>query len=173
MFRAMTCLARRDWARVACWAAVSLALHLVWEIAQLPLYVIAASGSAYELAYAVVHCTLGDVFIAGGAFILAMFLLGDSAWPAMRPWKGGAIAISFGLVYTAYSEWFNVYQVGNWAYADSMPLVFGLGVSPLVQWLVVPAVSLVAWRRLAGRIQATGLAPGLEQSISIIQRRQP
>ena len=54
----------------------------------------------------------------------------------------GAIATAFGLIYTAYSEWVNVYQIGSWGYAPDMPLVFGIGVSPLLQWLVVPLVTL-------------------------------
>lgn len=147
----MTCLDRSDWRRVAAWAGLSLALNLVWEIAQLPLYAIAEKGSMFEIASAVVHCSLGDLFIATGAFLLAMFALGESDWPRLRPWKGAAIAVSFGLAYTAHSEWYNVYQAGNWAYATSMPRVFGLGVSPLLQWLVVPAVSVAAWNRFATR----------------------
>lgn len=147
----MICVSRRDWLRVGAWAALSFGFNLVWEIAQLPLYTIAASGSLYELATAVVHCSIGDLFISTGAFILGMFALGDSQWPSTHPWKGSAIAIGFGFAYTAYSEWYNVFQAGNWTYTPAMPRVFGLGISPLLQWLVVPAVAVWAWNRFEAR----------------------
>jgi hypothetical protein len=92
------------------------------------------------------HCTVGDVIIAVAGFVLAGFALQDPDWTFSRPWAGGAIATAFGLIYTAYGEWHNVYQVGSWGYAPDMPLVFGIGVSPLLQWLVVPLLSLSIFR---------------------------
>lgn len=145
MFRTVPCLNRDDRRRLGAWAVLSLALHLAWEIAQLQLYTIAESGNLRELTYAVLHCSLGDMFIATGTYILTMYALGDSRWPSAHPWKGAAIAMTFGIAYTVYSEWYNVYQAGNWAYAPAMPRVFGVGVSPLLQWLVVPVVAIVIW----------------------------
>jgi len=136
--------------RALLWAGLSLALNLVWEVAQLPLYTIARDPSVARIAYAVLHCTVGDAIIAAAGFILAGFVLGDADWPFSRPWPGGAIAISFGLAYTAYSEWYNVYQVGAWAYSARMPLVLGIGLAPLLQWLFVPVAMLLivrAWDR--------------------------
>jgi hypothetical protein len=128
------------------WAVLSLALNLVWEIAQFPLYTLVANPSRLGVAYAVVHCTVGDVIIAVASFLLAGIALRDPDWTSSRPWAGGAIAMAFGLIYTAYSEWVNVYQAGSWGYAPDMPLVFGIGVSPLLQWLVVPLLTLSIFR---------------------------
>src|ERR1041385_616245 len=119
--------------RALLWAGLSLALNLAWEVAQLPLYTIARDPSIARVAYAVLHCALGDAIIAAAGFTLAGFVLGDAGWPSSRPWLGGAVAISFGLAYTAYSEWYNVYQVGAWAYSARMPLVLGIGLAPLLQ----------------------------------------
>src|SRR3990172_10968873 len=112
---------------VLVWAALSFALNLAWEVVQLPLYTIAESGTTPQLAYAVLHCTLGDVIIASGSFVLAGLLLRAPDWPSSRPWPGIAIAMASGLLYTAYSEWNNVYVAGTWAYTAAMPLVFGIG----------------------------------------------
>jgi hypothetical protein len=56
-----------------------------------------------------------------------------------------------GLVYTVFSEWLNVSVRGSWAYASAMPVVpiLGTGLSPVLQWLVVPAASFI-WVRSQG-----------------------
>jgi hypothetical protein len=67
---------------------------------------------------------------------------------AIRPWRGGALAISLGLAYTAFSEWYNVYEAKAWSYSPHMPLVGGIGVAPMLQWFVVPGLMIIAIRRL-------------------------
>src|SRR3990172_10612707 len=137
---------------VLVWAALSFVLNLAWEVMQLPLYTIAESGTASQLAYAVLHCTLGDVIIASGSFVLAGFLLHAPDWPSSRLWPGMAVALVSGLLYTAYSEWSNVYVAGTWAYSAAMSLVFGIGLAPLLQWIVVPMLSLAIIRSRRWRI---------------------
>jgi hypothetical protein len=39
-------------------------LDLLWEAAHLPLYAIWTDGTIREKAFAVLHCTMGDVLIA-------------------------------------------------------------------------------------------------------------
>jgi hypothetical protein len=55
--------------------------------------------------------------------------------------------IVLGLAYTVFSEWYNVYQLHAWSYAASMPLVAGIGLTPLMQWLIVPILMIVLFRR--------------------------
>jgi len=94
------------------WAVPSLFLNLAWEIAQLPLYTIPLAESTRQIAYAIAHCTAGDVAIAVAGFLIAAIALGDANWPASHPWRGGAVAILWGVSYTAYAEWYNVYEAG-------------------------------------------------------------
>jgi hypothetical protein len=146
----VTCRARPILDRLWVWALLSLALSLAWEIAQLPLYTIWTTESATSIAYAVAHCTAGDVLIACGGFILAAFFLGDAEWPVSRPRRGATVAILYGLTYSIYSEWHNVYVLRSWSYASNMPAIFGIGVSPLLQWVVVPLATVLivrAWSR--------------------------
>lgn len=137
-------LVRRAWP----WIGLSLALNLAWEIMQIPLYTIFQEESAGSIVYAVLHCTAGDGLIAAGSFLLAAAALRDPDWIRARPWRGGAIVIATGVAYTAYSEWRNVHQLGSWAYTEAMPLVFGIGLSPLLQWLLLPAAGVLVMRRL-------------------------
>jgi len=46
------------------WVVWALMLNLAWEVAQLPFYAFASGTRPLEIAWDVVHCTLGDVGIA-------------------------------------------------------------------------------------------------------------
>jgi len=146
------------WRGLQAYVAVSAAAHLVWEILQLPLYTIWASGTTRELAFAVVHCTAGDVLIALAALSVSLIVVGSKNWPGERYWQVTLVTVALGLGYTVYSEWLNVAVRGNWAYAPAMPVVplVGTGLSPLLQWVIVPALALAGARTAALRPDGTG-----------------
>lgn len=121
--------------------ALSFALNLVWEFAQMPLYTIWAEATAGEIAFAGAHCTVIDTLIAAGALGLAWLVAGRQRWPAGHYGRVAALAILMGLAFTVFSEWRNVYVAGNWAYAARMPEIFGIGLAPLAQWIIVPALA--------------------------------
>ena len=132
--------------------AVILAGNLVWEVLHLPLYTIWQTGSLREQAFAVLHCTLGDLLIATTSLVLALLLAGDAAWPVRRAWPVAALTILFGVSYTIYSEWLNVSVRAAWAYSEWMPVIaigkHHIGLSPLLQWIVLPAAAArIAYRR--------------------------
>ena len=103
------------------------------------------------IAWSLLHCTVGDVLIALAMFALAGIALRRAEWPASRPWAGGIIVVIGAMAFTAWSEWYNVYRAGNWSYTASMPMIFGIGLSPLLQWLILPPVVVSAYRTL-GRV---------------------
>lgn len=127
-------------------------LSLLWEIAQLPLYSLWTQASPAFIAYAVIHCTLGDMLIAVLALLAALLVTRAGPLERWRWGRVGAVTVGFGFAYTAYSEWFNTAVRMSWAYSDWMPLtpIIALGVSPLLQWLLLPTVAL-AWARAAAR----------------------
>ena len=133
------------------------AINLAWETLQLPLYTIWRSATLRSQAFAVVHCTIGDVLIALSALAVALLVAGDPAWPDRRFRSVALPAIAFGLAYTIFSEWLNVEVRGSWAYSQLMPVVmlFGLriGLSPLLQWLVVPALAFMIMKRVSRPIR--------------------
>jgi hypothetical protein len=110
-------------------------------VLQLPLYTIWQS-DAWTIAAAVAHCTAGDVLIAAATYALAAAIARTWLWPLRRPTLGIASSVAAGVAYTAVSEWLNVSVLGSWAYAQAMPVVAGIGLSPLLQWVVVPLVVL-------------------------------
>ena len=130
------------------WSALAFILNLTWEIAQVRLYTIWAAADGMSIAWALLHCSLGDVVIALAMFALAGIVLRRADWPASRPWTGGAIVVIGAVAFTAWSEWYNVYRAANWGYTASMPMIFGIGVAPLSQWIVLPPAMVGAYRML-------------------------
>lgn len=146
---------RHRLAAVRSYLIVSAAGHIAWETAQLPLYTIWEEGTTRQIAFALLHCTGGDVLIAIAALLAALLLVGSRAWTTGPVTAFGAVVIGTGVAYAILSEWWNVEVVRSWAYADPMPRLpwLGTGVSPLLQWVVVPAAALW-WARRAARSAA-------------------
>lgn len=116
-------------------------LNFGWEVLQQPLYSLWAHGSGPEIAFAVLHCTAGDVLIAFFSLLVAWLTVGTRKWPNRRYQAVALTAILLGLVYTVYSEWSNTVVTRSWAYSASMPQMWGIGLSPVAQWLLIPSIT--------------------------------
>ena len=118
-----------------------------WEFAHSPLYTDWGREWTYLL-WTRLHCTVGDVLILLSAFWGASLVCGSRSWlDDRRP----VPLVVFGLIgfsYTAWSEAYNTSVRYAWSYGESMPLVFGLGVTPLAQWIVIPVLLVSLWRTL-------------------------
>ena len=134
--------------------------NLVWEVAQLPLYSLWTTASRAYAVYAVLHCTAGDVLIAGSTLLVAMALAAPDGFPRQGFARVAIVATVLGLAYTVFSEWLNTVVRASWAYAPAMPIVpvLGVGLTPFLQWLVLPPLVLCAAfrRRAAPRASAAG-----------------
>ena len=58
--------------------------HLLWEIVQLPLYTIGQTGTTATKAFAVIHCTGGDIVIALWTLLAALLVTVSTDWPRSR-----------------------------------------------------------------------------------------
>ena len=133
-------------------------LNLAWEVLQLPLYTIWSAAPGFEIAYAVIHCTGGDILIGATAAVLTGAGL-RLAGAGRGRWRFPACFIVLSVSYTVFSEWLNVSVRKSWAYADAMPVLPPLdtGLAPLLQWVIVPLLTWYAAgepvrNRLAGRL---------------------
>jgi hypothetical protein len=117
--------------------------NLLWELGHMPLYTLWVEGIWGEIAYAVLHCTVGDVMIAGICLLLSLAFIGRSAWPRARFDAVALATILMALSYTVFSEWLNIEVRGTWAYREAMPRLPGLGtgLTPILQWIVVPVLA--------------------------------
>ena len=135
------------------------ALSLAWEAGHAPLYTLWTEAGAGYIVFAVLHCTMGDVLIGGAALLLALILSGERG---LAYWKWRPIAVLtvlFGTAYTVFSEWMNLEVLRSWAYAQSMPRLdlgaFEVGLTPLLQWLVIPPVALYLAKKTQGMASPT------------------
>jgi len=143
-----------DWLQTFRWyLAIGAAANLIWEVAQLPLYTIWWDQSFKAIAFAVVHCTAGDVVLAGSLVITALAVVGRSDWPAHQFGTVSLLATALGLVATVYLERMNTQVWRNWAYSELMPVIpwLDVGLSPVLQWILLPPLALLGARWAARR----------------------
>ena len=138
---------------IAAYLGVVAIAHLSWETLQLPLYTIWVTPRWRDIAFAVVHCTVGDLMIAGLSLVAALVVFGARTWPAERFVPVVALTLLIGIAYTIFSEWLNTSVRKSWTYSELMPIVpwIRTGLSPFLQWLIVPAVGFAAVTRKRGR----------------------
>jgi hypothetical protein len=134
--------------------AVTAVASLAWEFAHLPLYTIWREQDLAANVWAALHCTGGDLLIATASLVGGLVLAGSADWPRGRFLPVAALTVAIGLGYTVFSEYANTTLRGTWAYTDLMPRLpwIGTGLSPILQWLVVPTLAL-GWAR---RVETSG-----------------
>jgi len=127
---------------------------VAWEFSHMLLYTLWETGTRGDIAFAAVHCSFGDWMIAAGSLALALILVGGRGWPHRRYEPVAVATVAFGLAYTLFSEWLNVESRQSWAYRDAMPRLpfLGTGLTPILQWLVLPSVTFWWARRTAARL---------------------
>ena len=133
--------------RLLPWVARAIGLaaigHFLWEAAQLPLYTLWRTGTPGEIAFALIHCTGGNVLITTMTLAAAVALARRFRWPPFGR-RMVFTAIVLGTAYTIFSEWLNVAIRGTWSYTVAMPVLpwLGTGLTPSLQWLIVPGLAL-------------------------------
>lgn len=126
------------------WGAL---LHGAWEALHSPLY--ADHGRAWSyLLWTRLHCTIGDVLILLATFWLTALVFRTRRWYRLKPLAGTAVFTLLGVGYTVFSEWLHTKVLGSWAYGPGMPTVLGVGLSPLLQWVILPPTLVWLLRRI-------------------------
>lgn len=127
-------------------------MFAVWELAQLPLYTIWEQQGVQASLWAALHCTIGDAIVAFLTFAGAL------AWAnharALSSVAGlAAVCLVLGLLVTAVIEVLSTQWLDRWAYGPLMPVepLFGIGLSPLAQWIFVPGLTLFLLRNRLAR----------------------
>ena len=90
--------------------------------------------------------TLGDVGITLGSYAVAASIT-TRRWLCRQTLASFATYLAVGLVLTIAFEYVNVYVLHRWSYAPRMRVVAGIGVLPLLQWIVFPPIVLWMARR--------------------------
>lgn len=129
----------------------ALLLNFPWEIYQAPLFAGMEDARHRDAVEWCSRATLGDAVILLSAYWLVALATRTRRWilaptaPQLALFVVAGLAVTVAIERLALSgRWFQ-----GWSYAPAMPVVVGLGigVAPLLQWLVLPP--LVVW--LVGR----------------------
>jgi hypothetical protein len=128
-----------------------LALNFAWEMLQADWF---ASMHGLPLLRATLLClraSLGDLVITAVAFAIAALVRRSPTWPAERGIiVPAAIFLTVAIAIAVVCEAFAL-SASRWQYDASMPTLFGIGLLPLLQWLVLPIVDLWTFRLIFRR----------------------
>ena len=130
-------------------AFFSFLLHFVWEFVQVPVFADMAEMAHWEAIKLCMSATFGDVGFALTAFWIASLAVRSRNWILRPEQLPVAIFVGVGIALTVGFEYFYTNVSLRWTYSDAMPLVppFGTGLSPLMQWLIIPPLVLWLTRR--------------------------
>jgi hypothetical protein len=125
----------------------ALLLNFPWEILQTPLFEHMPDAPHWEAIKTCSRATLGDAAIMLVAYWVVAATRGSRTWIARPQTATVFLFATFGVLATALIERLALagLWIDSWAYSASMPIVPGIGVglSPLLQWIVLPL--LVVW----------------------------
>jgi len=123
----------------------SFLLHFVWEFIQAPTYTDMATMAHWDGIKLCTSATIGDVGFALTAFWTTSVLSKSRAWLENVVLWQALCFVAVGIALTVGFEYYYTNISLRWTYSELMPLVppFGTGLSPLLQWLIIPP--LVLW----------------------------
>jgi len=117
----------------------SFLLHFMWERVHIALY------TGYESLEGIVpvylYATLGDVGYTLVAVLVVALLKRDVGWMKTVRGVDYAALAGIGLAIAIFVEK-KAQVLGRWEYTETMPLIYGFGLSPLVQMTVLLPLSV-------------------------------
>jgi len=126
----------------------SYVLNATWEWSQTPFF-IDITPELNTIVWYRIHCSLGDTLIMLAIFLILSLYYKGSGWLRHIKVKHYLFFVTIGFAYTFLSEYRNVYITQLWSYSEYMPVIpyFGVGLIPLIQWLVLPPIVLFITNR--------------------------
>ncbi len=125
-------------------------LNFVWEMLQMPLFALPPADTPYwPVITMCAAATVADGFIMLIAFWTASAFARSRYWFVAAERGHVLIFLITGLAITGAIELIAT-EMGVWAYSPLMPVLFGVGMSPFLQWVIPPLVTLWFTRRQLG-----------------------
>lgn len=127
----------------------ALGVNFVWEMLQAPLFVGMLEMPRWDATGLCLQAAAGDAVMILIAFAVVTLGARDRTWTLrLRRGRLGAFALVAALQGLAL-EWLSL-RLERWTYGPDMPVepFFGLGLTPILQWLILPlAILWAAGRR--------------------------
>lgn len=131
---------------------VAYALHFAWEMAQGGLFEGMTRLPFWSATAWCARAAAWDVVISFVSYATASAVSRDVIWPRKLRAVPVAIYLVTGIAITIAIERWAV-DAGRWKYAEEMPVIGGIGLAPLLQWIVVPIAIAAVVRLVARRAQ--------------------
>jgi len=139
-----------------CTGGFVVVLNFAWEMAQGGFFKGMSSLPFWASSRLCLRAAFGDLAITALAFGLAALVARDAAWGgSRRPVVPFLTYLAVGLAVTVLLEKHAV-ATGRWAYGARMPQMLGIGLLPIAQWIVVPAIVFAVIRSAAMMDQVEG-----------------
>ena len=136
---------RKPFRRFAMIVLEMFTLNFLWEMAQARFYSTMRGLPFWSATWLCTRAAAADVALTVLFFIISALVARDAAWPLHPTSKAIATFFALCLLATvAIEDW--AITTTRWGYGDAMPMVFGVGALPLMQWVLVPVLSMFAFR---------------------------
>ena len=120
-------------------------LNFMWEIFQAPLFQGMKSKAHWDAILQCTRATGGDLIILLSAFWAGALIFRDHAWLAKA--RNRIVFVFMGLAFMSATgtEMLMTRYLHHYRYGSAMPIVplLGIGLSPFLQWIILPL--LVVW----------------------------
>lgn len=124
-------------------------INFLWEsIHAIFLYTCCLNMRAPEFVRLISYASLIDSVIISGLFIIISFISGPY-WIKNTRKKEAFIFIISALIVAIWIEYRGVYLLQKWQYSDLMPIIFGIGLSPMIQLIVTGFLTLSIAKNLS------------------------
>jgi hypothetical protein len=139
----------RDFASLAAFMLFAFLLHFVWEFLQVPFFAQMPTTKHWQAIGMCLRATIGDVAIALVSFAMAALVDRSFRWFLQPSGRALSAYLATGLIATIFLERHAI-ATARWSYSDLMPVLPAIGIRliPIVQWTVLPLVTLLLTRRL-------------------------
>jgi hypothetical protein len=120
-------------------------LNFLWEMLQMRFYSSMKGLPFWSAAWLCTRAAAADVGLLAVCYVITALVARHAAWPLHPTSKAIATFFALCLLATVAIERWAIAS-GRWGYSDDMPMILGVGVLPLLQWILIPALSLLLFR---------------------------
>ncbi len=124
---------------------IVLILSLIWEFSHFPLYYPLIGISKTPL---LLIAGIGDLFLISLIFLAISYKNKTTNWIKTPDYSDYLLIILLGSFISILIEVISL-NLGSWAYREAMPVILGIGLSPLVQLSVTSILSLFILRKIS------------------------
>lgn len=128
--------------------SIAFILNAIWELLHARLYTV--GGLPVEMPR-LFQSIFFDAWIIFGLYALLAFLLRNREWYRQAKMKHLILLALLGAVIAISVETHAVYIAHRWEYRSIMPTVMGIGLSPLLQMMILPPLTMALASRFRGK----------------------